>query len=78
MLKKNQKELVAQLRQQLFFSGLLEDENPGAGIPNVSLNFRSKRLSRRKIIIAFDDVTYSKQIEFNIVISYVALMLRDC
>lgn len=54
---------LSQLRQKLF-SVLLEDESPIVGIPNVSLNFRGKRLSRKKIIIVFDDVTCSEQIKF--------------
>ncbi|KAJ4710459.1 Disease resistance protein (TIR-NBS-LRR class) family [Melia azedarach] len=45
------------------FTTLLEDRNLNIGIPNFSLNFVSKRLSRKKILIVFDDVTHFKQIE---------------
>ena len=45
------------------FSTLSNDGNV-ENIPNIDLNFQSKRLARKKVLIVFDDVTHLKQIEF--------------
>ncbi|XP_024042929.1 TMV resistance protein N [Citrus clementina] len=50
------------LRQELL-SALLGGENV-KNIPNTGLNFQSKRLTRRKVLIVFDDVNHLRQIEF--------------
>ena len=53
---------LAHLRQQLL-STLLNDRNV-KNSPNIVLNFQSKRFTRKKVLIVFDDVTHLKQIEF--------------
>ncbi|KAH9781911.1 Disease resistance-like protein DSC1 [Citrus sinensis] len=50
------------LRQELL-SALLGGENV-KNIPNTGLNFQSKRLTSRKVLIVFDDVNHLRQIEF--------------
>ncbi|KAH9782230.1 ADP-ribosyl cyclase/cyclic ADP-ribose hydrolase [Citrus sinensis] len=53
---------LAHLRQQLL-STLLNDRNV-KNFPNIVLNFQSKRFTRKKVLIVFDDVTHLQQIEF--------------
>ncbi|XP_006478167.2 disease resistance protein RPV1-like isoform X1 [Citrus sinensis] len=55
--------MSAHLRQELL-STLLNDDGNVKIIPNIGLNFESKRLTRKKVLIVFDDVTDRKQIEF--------------
>ncbi|KAH9790018.1 Disease resistance-like protein DSC1 [Citrus sinensis] len=54
---------LAHLRQTLL-SAILEDGNVSIVCRNIGLNFRSKRLSRKKVLIVFDDVSTSEQMEF--------------
>ncbi|XP_024042908.1 disease resistance-like protein DSC1 [Citrus clementina] len=53
---------LAHLQQQLL-STLLDDRNV-KHFPYIILNFQSKRFTRKKVLIVFDDVTHLKQIEF--------------
>ncbi|KAK9224731.1 hypothetical protein WN943_009767 [Citrus x changshan-huyou] len=54
---------LAHLRQ-ILLSAILDDGNVSIGCPSIGLNFRSKRLSRKKVLIVFDDVSTSEQMEF--------------
>ncbi|KDO57450.1 hypothetical protein CISIN_1g0452021mg, partial [Citrus sinensis] len=53
---------LGDLRQQLL-STLLNDGNVKS-FPNIGLNFQSKRLTRKKVLIVFYDVNHPRQIEF--------------
>ncbi|XP_052294828.1 disease resistance protein RPV1-like isoform X3 [Citrus sinensis] len=53
---------LADLRKELL-STLLNDGNMNK-FPNIGLNFQSKRLTRKKVLIVFDDVNHPRQIEF--------------
>lgn len=50
------------MRQQLL-STLLNDGNV-KNFPNIGINFQSKRLTRKMVLIVFDDVNHPRQIEF--------------
>ncbi|KAJ4719022.1 TIR-NBS-LRR disease resistance-like protein [Melia azedarach] len=50
--------------QREIFSSLLEDESMNIGSSNRGLNFKKERLGRKKVLIVFDDVTSSEQINF--------------
>ncbi|KAH9778678.1 Disease resistance-like protein DSC1 [Citrus sinensis] len=52
---------LGDLRQQLL-STLLNDGNV-KNFPNIDLNFQSKKLTRKKVLIVFDDVNHPRQIK---------------
>ncbi|KAH9722704.1 Disease resistance-like protein DSC1 [Citrus sinensis] len=52
---------LGDLRQQLL-SALLNDGNV-MNFPNIDLNFQSKKLTRKQVLIVFDDVNHPRQIK---------------
>ncbi|KAJ4712968.1 Disease resistance protein (TIR-NBS-LRR class) [Melia azedarach] len=53
------------LRRELL-SMLFEDGNLNVGIPSVGLSSESKRLSSKRVLVIFDDVTHLEQVESSI------------
>ncbi|KAL5778555.1 hypothetical protein ACOSQ2_009292 [Xanthoceras sorbifolium] len=51
------------LRQELL-SAILDDGHLNIGAPNLGLAFTKKRLGCKKVLIVFDDVTHSSEIEY--------------